>query len=193
MDDDPHHQFAIWFSHAQVAGVHEPEAVALATSTPDGRPSVRMVLLRGHGQDGYLWFTNGLSRKGGELAANAHAAIVAHWASIGRQVRVEGPVVQASQAISDAYFVGRDRRSQLGAWASHQSEELRDQAQLLERVSELDARFGDGSVPRPPHWGGWMIQATRMEFWQHGANRIHDRIEYTAGADGSWTRRLLNP
>lgn len=192
MDPDPHRQFARWFDEAHAAGVHEPEAVTLATADADGRPSARMVLLRGHGDQGYLWFTNGLSRKGHELTTNPHAALVAHWAPIGRQVRLEGPVTPAPAERSDAYFASRDRGSQLGAWASHQSEPLTDRDELLQRLADMDRRFADGPVPRPPHWGGWLLHPVRVEFWQHGVNRLHDRIEYTRAGDG-WQRRRLNP
>lgn len=193
MDLDPHAEFARWFSHAVAAGVHEPEAVALATADEDGRPSVRMVLLRGFGADGYLWFTNATSRKGRELATNPRAALVAHWAAVGRQVRVEGTVAPATPDRSDAYFATRDRGSQIGAWASHQSEPLADRQELLERLDMLTTDFGTGPVPRPPHWGGYVLSADHIEFWQHGEHRIHDRVEYRRRADGSWSRGRLNP
>lgn len=192
MDPDPHREFAAWFAHAVASGVHEPEAVALATAGVDGRPSVRMVLLRGYGPGGYVWFTNARSRKGREVDANPHAALVAHWASIGRQIRVEGVVAPTVPAASDRYFAGRDRGSQIGAWASHQSEPLADRSELIERVARLTERFAGGPVPRPEHWGGYVLHADRIEFWQHGESRLHDRIEYLRG-DGGWTRRRLNP
>ncbi len=193
MDLDPHVEFARWFAHATAAGVHEPEAVALATADGAGRPSVRMVLLRGFGADGYLWFTNGTSRKGRELAANPRAALVAHWAAVGRQVRIEGAVAPASPECSDSYFAGRDRGSQLGAWASHQSAPLTDRRELMDRLEQLTRDFGTDPVPRPPKWGGYVLSADRVEFWQHGAHRIHDRVEYLLEDDGSWSRRRLNP
>lgn len=192
MDGDPHVEFARWFRDARERQVHEPEAMALATSSPDGHPSVRMVLLRGYGPDGYVWFTNGDSRKGRQLARSPYAALVAHWATIGRQVRIEGPVVRAPEGVSDEYFAGRDRQSQLGAWASQQSEQLEHRDVLLARLADAAERFGDGVIPRPPHWGGWMLHPDRMEFWQHGENRLHDRVEYVR--DGTrWSRHLLNP
>jgi pyridoxamine 5'-phosphate oxidase len=193
MDLDPHAEFARWFAHAAAAGVHEPEAVALATADATGRPSVRMVLLRGYGADGYVWFTNATSRKGRELAANPRAALVAHWAAVGRQVRIEGPVAPASPERSDAYFAQRDRGSQIGAWASHQSDPLSERQELIGRIDTLTREFGTGPVPRPPHWGGYVLSADRIEFWQHGEHRIHDRVDYRLQADGSWSRRRLNP
>ena len=193
MDLDPHVEFARWFAHAGAAGVHEPEAIALATADEHGRPSVRMVLLRGFGADGYVWFTNGNSRKGREIAANPRAALVAHWASVGRQVRIEGSVSPATQERADAYFAGRDRASQIGAWASHQSDPLDDREELLARIDALTREFETGPVARPPHWGGYVLSADRIEFWQHGEHRIHDRVEYLLRADGSWSRRRLNP
>lgn len=192
-DPDPHAQFATWFAHAAAAGVHEPEAVALATADADGRPSARMVLLRGHGPEGYLWFTNAESRKGHDLEVNPRAALVAHWAAIGRQVRIEGRVVRAPSDRSDEYFAGRDRGSQLGAWASHQSATLRDREELIDRLDQVTRRFGDGPIPRPPHWGGYLLVADRLEFWQHGDHRLHDRLEYLGGPGDAWTLRRLSP
>lgn len=193
MDPDPHSEFAAWFAAAQTQGVHEPEAVALATADASGRPSVRMVLLRGYGHEGYVWFTNSTSRKGHEIAENPRAALVAHWASIGRQVRVEGTVRPVGDARSDAYFAGRERESQLGAWASDQSAPLARREELLERLDAARSRFASGAVPRPAHWGGYALDADRIEFWQHGGNRLHDRVEYTREPNGRWSRRLLNP
>lgn len=192
MDPDPHAQFAAWFAQAVDAGVHEPEAVALATADASGRPSARMVLLRAFGPDGYVWYTNAESRKGRELADNPRAALVAHWASVGRQVRIEGAVRPVPAEQSDAYFASRDRASQIGAWASSQSRPLADRATLVERVAMLTERYGGGAVPRPPYWGGYVLEANRIEFWQHGDNRLHDRIEYTRGEAG-WSVRRLNP
>lgn len=189
---DPFTQFAVWFAAAAAAGVHEPEAVALATAAGDGRPSVRMVLLRGHGPDGFVWYTNYESRKGDELGANPVAALVAHWAPIGRQVRIEGPVSRTSPEVSDAYFASRDRASQLGAWASRQSRPLRDRAELDARLSAVTERFADGDVPRPPSWGGYVLAPTAVEFWQHGANRLHDRFRYELNG-GTWTVGRLSP
>lgn len=191
LDPSPHREFARWFAAATAAGVHEPEAVALATATADGQPSVRMVLLRAHGPDGYVWYSNAHSRKGTELAANSRAALVAHWAGVGRQIRIEGAVTRLDEAASDAYFAARDRASQLGAWASQQSRPLADRQELERSLAEVSARF-DGPVPRPPHWGGYVLTPTAFEFWQHGPSRLHDRFRYTPdGAD--WVVTRLSP
>lgn len=192
LDPDPHREFAAWFAQAVAAGVHEPEAVALATATPAGAPSVRMVLLRGFGPDGYVWYTNATSRKGRELAQNPTAAIVAHWASVGRQVRVEGLVSPLDAATADAYFAARDRGSQIGAWASHQSAPLTDRAVLEQRIAEIAQRFDGLPVERPPHWGGYALMPSAFEFWQHGVNRLHDRFRYE-DAPGGWAITRLSP
>ncbi len=192
LDADPHRQFARWFEHAHAAGVHEPEAMCLATATPDGRPSARMVLLRGSGPDGYCWYTNYESRKGHELAANPHAALTFHWATVGRQIRIEGTVTRTSAADSDAYFDSRHPASRIGAWASAQSTPIGGRAELEDHFEELARRFGDGPIPRPPYWGGHRLRAEAFEFWQHGDSRLHDRFRYELGPDG-WTLTRLSP
>ncbi len=192
LDPDPHRQFAAWFAQAVAAGVHEPEAMALATATSGAVPSVRMVLLRGYGPDGYVWYTNATSRKGRELEQNPHAAIVAHWAPVGRQVRLEGAVSLLDEAASDAYFAARDRGSQLGAWASQQSAPLTDRAELEARLAAVARRFDGVPVDRPPHWGGYVLTPSAFEFWQHGVNRLHDRFRYRR--DGAvWQLDRLAP
>lgn len=189
---DPHEQFARWMDTATELEVHEPVAMALATVSPDGRPSARMVLLRAFGPEGYVWFTNYTSRKASDLAATGEAALLFHWAEIGRQVRIEGSVQRAAPEVSDAYFASRDRRSQIGAWASDQSHPLPGRDALEDRVRAADAQFGDGPVPRPEGWGGFVLTAKRFEFWQHRENRLHDRFVYTP-ADGGWEISRLAP
>ncbi len=189
---EPHAQFARWMDEAVTADVHEPVAMALATATPGGRPSARMVLLRHHGPDGFVWFTNYESRRGRELLANPQAALLFHWAEIGRQIRVEGTVARLDAAASDAYFASRERGSQIGAWASAQSRPLADRSELDARVAGIDVRFAGRPVPRPAGWGGYVLTATGFEFWQHRDDRLHDRIAYTR--DGTeWTISRLAP
>lgn len=192
LDRDPFVQFAAWLEGARDAGVHEPEATTLATATVTGVPSARMVLLRGWGTDGFVFFSNYQSRKADELDANPRAALVLHWATIGRQVRIEGPVTRTSDAESDAYFASRHRGSQIGAWASPQSHPIPDRAALEREVAHLAERFGDDVVPRPPNWGGYRVTPTAFEFWQHAANRLHDRFRYEPGRDG-WRMQRLAP
>jgi pyridoxamine 5'-phosphate oxidase len=178
LDPDPFRQFAAWFAGATTAGVHEPEAMTLATATPGGLPSARMVLLRGHGPDGFVFFTNYESRKAGELDANPRAALVLHWATLGRQVRIEGVVARTSDAESDAYFATRHRDSQIGAWASTQSHPIPSRAVLEGAVAQIASRYPDGPVPRPPNWGGYRLTPIAFEFWQHADSRLHDRFRY---------------
>lgn len=189
---DPFMQFSLWIEGARTAGVHEPEAMTLATATREGVPSARMVLLRGWGPDGFVFFTNYESRKGTELDANPVAALVWHWASIGRQVRAEGHVSRTMPAESDAYFASRHRGSQLGAWASPQSRPIPSRAGLELRVTEGAERFAGTDVPRPENWGGYRLLPTTFEFWQHADNRLHDRFRYTP--DGpAWRLARLAP
>ncbi len=192
LDPDPFVQFVAWLDGARSAGVHEPEAMALATATPWGVPSARMVLLRGWGPQGFVFFSNYESRKAGELEANPRAALVVHWAAIGRQIRIEGAVARAADAESDAYFATRDRGSQIGAWASAQSRPIPDRATLEREVAELSGRFGEAAVPRPANWGGYRLTPSAFEFWQHAENRLHDRFLYTP-ADGAWRIQRLAP
>lgn len=189
---DPFALFDAWFADAQASEPNDPNAMALATADAAGRPSVRMVLLKGHGPDGFVFYTNRDGRKAGELAANPQAALLFHWKSLRRQVRVEGAVALASEAESDAYFASRGRDSQLGAWASDQSRALADRATFTARFAAMEARFADGDVPRPPHWGGYRVIPATIEFWQDRAHRLHERRLFThAGAD--WHEGLLYP
>ena len=192
MSADPIALFDAWYAEAQASEPNDPNAMALATADAAGRPSSRMVLLKGHGPDGFVFYTNRESRKAGDLAANAHAALLFHWKSLRRQVRIEGAVAHASDAESDAYFATRGRDSQLGAWASDQSRPLDDRATFEARFAEVEARFDGREVPRPPHWGGYRVTPARIEFWQDRAHRLHERRLFVYGG-GMWTEGLLYP
>jgi pyridoxamine 5'-phosphate oxidase len=189
---DPLAQFSAWYEHAVAAGLPEPEAMALATSTPDGVPSVRFVLLKGIDERGVEFYTNYESRKGRELIANPRAALAILWKPLQRQVRLEGPVEVLTPEESDAYFASRSRGSQLGAWASRQSEAIPDREWLEARLAEMDASYPD-EVPRPLHWGGFRLLPEAIEFWEGRPNRLHDREAFTRGSDGAWHSRRLSP
>lgn len=191
--DDPIELFRRWFADAQAAQMPQPDAMTLATVAADGRPSARIVLLKGVDARGFQFFTNYESRKAGELAADPRAALAFVWIPMFRQVRVSGDVVRLDAAESDAYFATRPRGSQIGAWASQQSRELADREALEARVGELDERFAGGDVPRPPHWGGYLLEPREIEFWQGRENRLHDRFLYARAADGGWNRARLQP
>jgi pyridoxamine 5'-phosphate oxidase len=192
-DLDPLVQFRRWLDEAVARQLPEPNAMTLATSTPEGKPSARVVLLRGFDARGFAFFTNCTSRKGDELAANPWAALVFYWAELERQVRVEGHVEPVSAEESDAYFQARPRGSQLGAWASAQSRVLPDRAALERRVEELSARYGDQPVPRPPYWGGYRVVPSVIEFWQGRPSRLHDRLCYHKQESSGWLRQRLSP
>jgi len=181
-----------WFADAQAAGIEQHDAMTLATVAPDGRPSARAVLLKGIDQRGFAFFTNYESRKGRELDATPYAALVLLWIPLQRQVRVGGRVERLSTEESDAYFATRPRGSQLGAWASRQSEPLPDRAELEARWAALEERWAGGVVPRPPHWGGYRVEPEEIELWQGRANRLHDRFRYVRSADG-WAHARLQP
>lgn len=187
MEPDPLRQFEACFAEAQRAGVRVPEAMAVATATAEGAPSVRMVLLKEVDERGFVFFTNYESRKGLELEANPRAALLFHWEPLGRQVRVEGPVERVSAADSDAYFASRPVRSRLGAIASRQSRPLADRAELERAVEALPE-----NAPRPEWWGGYRLRPERYEFWQHRENRLHDRFLYERDGEG-WSILRLNP
>jgi pyridoxamine 5'-phosphate oxidase len=182
-----------WFGDAQASGIEQADAMTLATATPDGRPSARAVLLKGIDARGFAFFTNYESRKGRELDANPHAALVLLWIPLQRQLRVTGRVERLSEEESDAYFATRPRGSQLAAWASEQSRPLPDRAGLEARWAALDERYGGGTVPRPPHWGGYRVEPDEIEVWQGRANRLHDRFAYVRTPDGGWTQTRLAP
>jgi pyridoxamine 5'-phosphate oxidase len=190
---DPFALFDDWFAEARAAEPNDPEAMALATADADGRPSVRMVLLKGHGPEGFVFYTNEQSNKGRDLAARAEAALLFHWKSLRRQVRISGPVSRVPPEEADAYFASRSRDSQLGAWASDQSRPLDRRETFEARVQGMTQRFDGEDVPRPPHWGGFRVSPLRIEFWQDRAHRLHERRLFLADADGGWTEGLLYP
>lgn len=189
---DPFALFDEWFAEAQASEPNDPNAMALATVDEGGRPSARMVLLKGHGTDGFVFYTNRESRKAGDLAAQPHAALLFHWKSLRRQVRIEGTVAQASDAESDAYFASRGRDSRLGAWASDQSRPLDSRATFEARFAAAQARFEGQDVPRPPHWGGYRVIPSAIEFWQDRAHRLHERRLFVR-REGGWTEGQLFP
>jgi pyridoxamine 5'-phosphate oxidase len=191
-DPDPICQFRRWFDQAAAAGVPDANAMVLATATPDGRPSARVVLLKGLDERGFTFFTNYRSRKGRELALNPHAAVTFFWPELERQVRAEGAVAPVTPEESDTYFASRPLDSQFGAWVSEQSEEVEGRAALERRLDELQRRFGGGNVPRPPHWGGYRLAAEAVEFWQGRPARLHDRLLYRRTATG-WRLSRLAP
>ena len=193
MADDPFSLFDRWFAEARDSELNDPNAMALATADARGRPSVRMVLLKGHGSDGFVFYTNRGSRKAGDLAANAQAALLFHWKSLRQQIRIEGAVSHATDAESDAYFASRGRDSQLGAWASEQSRPLDDRATFEVRFAEIKARFDGQDVPRPPDWGGYRVTPVHFEFWHDRAHRLHERRVFTVDEQGGWREGLLFP
>ncbi|WP_093399070.1 pyridoxamine 5'-phosphate oxidase [Sphingomonas sp. OK281] len=192
MSEDPIALFDAWYAEARKTEINDSNAVALATADAEGRPSVRMVLLKGHGPDGFVIYTNRESRKAGDLAVNRYAALLFHWKSLRRQVRIEGSVTLVRDAESDAYFASRGRDSQLGAWASDQSRPLDSRETFEHRFAEMQARFEGGDVPRPPHWGGYRIAPDRIELWQDRAHRLHERRLFVR-EDGNWNEGLLFP
>jgi pyridoxamine 5'-phosphate oxidase len=193
VDVDPLRQFETWFRQALAANLPEPNAMTLATATPDGQPSARVVLLKAFDASGFTFFTNYDSRKGRDMAANPRAALLFFWAELQRQVRIEGTVERLTEAESDAYFRSRPLGSRLGAWASAQSEVIAGRDVLEERVRELAQRFPDGEVPRPPHWGGFRVRPLTIEFWQGRPDRLHDRLRYRRVEPAGWRLDRLSP
>ena len=193
MSDDPISLFDAWFADAKAAEPNDPEAMALATADADGRPSVRMVLLKGHDECGFVFYTNLDSRKGAELSANPNASLLFHWKSLRRQVRIDGLVEAVSDAEADIYFASRGRDSRLGAWASDQSRPLADRATFETRFEDMKARFEGEPVPRPPRWSGFRVLPANIEFWSDRAHRLHERRLFTRATDGAWNEGLLYP
>jgi pyridoxamine 5'-phosphate oxidase len=189
---DPFTLFDEWFAKASASEPNEPEAMTLATTGADGQPSARMVLLKAHGREGFVFYTHEQSAKGRDLSENPRAALLFHWKPLGRQVRIEGNVERVSDAEADAYFASRARDSQLGAWASDQSRPLDSRATFEHRFEEAKRRFDGQDVPRPPSWGGYRVLPQRIEFWTARPHRLHDRRRFTL-ADGSWSEGLLYP
>ena len=189
---NPFTLFDSWYKEAVEAEINDPDAIALASVNADGMPSVRMVLLRQWSDEGFFFFTNYESRKAGELLATGKAAFCLHWKSLRRQIRVTGEVSKASAERSDAYFASRGRGSRIGAWASEQSRPLESREALANAVAEVEERFPD-EVPRPPHWGGFMIVPQEIEFWADGEHRLHDRFRFTRDGVGGWDIQRLNP
>ena len=192
MATDPFQLFDEWFAEARANEPNDAEAMALATADASGRPSVRMVLLKGHGPEGFVFYTNLESAKGRELAANPKAALLFHWKSLRRQVRVRGAVTPTTADEADAYFATRARPAQLGAWASDQSQTLPDRLALEKKIAEVGLRFGLGKVPRPPHWSGFRLTPQSIEFWRDRPFRLHERLVFESAA-GGWTTRRLFP
>ena len=192
MADDPFDLFEAWFAEAKAREPGDPDAMALATADEAGLPTVRMVLLKGHGPEGFIFYTNEDSEKGRQLAENPHAALMFHWKLLRRQVRIEGEVERVGDAGADAYFASRGRDSQLGAWASDQSRPLVSRELFERRFVEAGERFPD-AVPRPPHWGGYRVVPLVIEFWEDRPHRLHHRRLFLAQADGSWSEGLLYP
>lgn len=190
--EDPFELFATWLEEAEATGMTDPNAVTVATAGADGRPSARTVLLRGFGSDGFYFYTNRTSLKGRQLAENPRAEMLFFWREMGRQVLIHGEVTEAPEADSDAYFASRARESQIGAWASEQGTIIPDRAALEERVAHFTAKFEGGPVPRPPHWGGYIVAPYAIEFWQAGDFRLHDRFVYAREGHG-WTVERLSP
>ena len=189
--DDPIEKFRGWLTEAEAKEINNHNAMSLATATADGRPSVRMVLLKDVDERGFVFYTNLESRKGGELAGNPHAALCFHWKSLDRQVRVEGAVQPVDPAEADAYYESRHRSSRIGAWASRQSRPMKTRFDLEKRVAEFTAKFHIGAIPRPDFWSGFRIVPSRIEFWTEGAFRLHERIVYHRVETGWETERLF--
>ena len=193
MATDPFQLFDEWFAEARANEPNDAEAMALATADASGRPSVRMVLLKGHGPEGFVFYTNEQSAKGGQLCENPRAALLFHWKSLRRQVRIEGPTERVADEEANAYFASRGRDSQLGAWASDQSRPLESRAHFEARYEEVKRRFEAEAVPRPDYWGGFRLLPIIFEFWQDRPHRLHERRIFVAQNDGSWDEGLLYP
>lgn len=190
---DPFAQFRAWFDEAEASEINDANAMSVATVGADGRPSVRILLLKGLDDRGFTFYTNTQSRKGEQLATTHFAALTFHWKSLRRQVRIEGPVERVTDGEADAYFASRPRGSRIGAWASQQSRPLADRATLEQAVADAEARFQGDEVQRPPHWTGFRVVPDRIEFWQDREYRLHDRILFTREGEGAWSKGRLYP
>ncbi|MEC4812590.1 MAG: pyridoxamine 5'-phosphate oxidase [Scytonema sp. PMC 1069.18] len=193
IDPNPFIQFKKWFDQALTAQLTEPNAMTIATATPDGRPSARMVLLKGFDQRGFVFYTNYNSQKGQELAKNPQASLVFWWAELERQVRISGHIEKVSENESNEYFYSRPLNSRLGAWASNQSQVIESRDVLEQQMQELQIKYQEREIPRPPHWGGFRVIPQEIEFWQGRSNRLHDRLRYTYVEDGDWKIERLSP
>ncbi|MCF8277098.1 MAG: pyridoxamine 5'-phosphate oxidase [Flavobacteriales bacterium] len=192
LNENPMEQFATWMEEAVNAQILDPYAMCLSTVNANGRPSSRIVYWRDVSEDGFVLYTNYNSRKGIEIAANPYVALNFHWSELDRQIRIEGPIHKVSQENSDAYWASRPRESRIGAWASAQSSIVSSPGQLQNSVKELEAKFGDGDIPRPAHWGGYVVIPERLEFWQGRPSRLHDRFVYIKNGD-EWAMEQLSP
>ncbi|WP_422344702.1 pyridoxamine 5'-phosphate oxidase [Parasphingorhabdus sp.] len=194
MTHDPFPLFESWFAEARETELNDSNAMTIATADANGQPAARMVLLKGHDRNGFVFYTNQESRKAADIAANPKAAILFHWKSLRRQIRIEGPLSTVSNATADAYFATRSRDSQLGAWASDQSRPLDARATFEARYDEMKARFEGQDVPRPPHWSGYRLMPQRFEFWQDREHRLHERRTFVRADGGDdWTEGMLYP
>jgi pyridoxamine 5'-phosphate oxidase len=193
VDADPVRQFQRWYDDAESRGVLAADAMVVASATPEGRPSARVVLLRGFDERGFAFYTNFESRKGREVEANPHAAVLFHWPEVHRQVRATGRIERVTQAESETYWNNRPRASRISAWASAQSEPIGSRAELEARAAEAETRFGDGDVPLPPFWGGYRLVPDEIELWEHRDDRLHDRLRYRRTDDGGWVLERLQP
>ena len=192
MSHDPFALFETWFAEARAAEINDSNAMALATTGADGQPHVRMVLLKGHGPEGFTFYTNQQSNKAIQIAERGFVALLFHWKSLRRQVRIEGQVLSVDAAIADAYWATRGRDSQLGAWASDQSRPLADRETFEARFAAMEAQFAGGDVPRPPHWSGYLVRPEAIEFWQDREHRLHERRLFTRDGQG-WAEGMLYP
>jgi pyridoxamine 5'-phosphate oxidase len=192
-DSNPFTQFQTWFDQALSTDSPEPNAMTLATATAEGKPSARIVLLKGFDEDGFVFYTNYASQKGQQLTNNPWASLVFWWAELERQVRIEGRVEKVSQAESEEYFASRPLGSRLGAWASPQSQVISSRAVLEDKIAELETKYDDETIPKPPNWGGYRLIPTEIEFWQGRPNRLHDRLRYRQQEDKTWLRERLAP
>ena len=192
--DDPIQLFKEWMDEAKKTELNDPNALSLATSNKENHPSVRMVLLKGYSQNGFVFYTNLNSQKGIELKENPNVAMCFHWKSLLRQIRIKGRVNQVNDKIADQYYNSRGYESRIGAWASKQSQELNNRDELITSIKEYKQKYNDqDNVPRPSHWSGWNLSPSNIEFWLDGDSRIHERLKYTKNKSGNWTKSLLSP